>query len=492
MMYTYKQISCQKAVAGVSFEQGVQDFNFQIGAPYGWIPNRSYFRIKMTLSGAAATPVFTDNLALADNVCANLYNNVYVRAGGQDISSIVNYVPQAAQVKMRTTASKAWLDGIGKSSFGCDPNFTSRQSRTSIMPAVLMDKKQKILLGPVGTTIAILAADGRVTGAAGSLLFTGQSKLVVGDQIVVEGSIFTVTDAATDNAGAGCVVTPFPAANIAATTDAYKIFHANDGSASNVVYMMWTPPCGIFDHASPMGSGDYRIQLNPNANYKKSAVQTLIAAVLPGAGFDLVVNDVQFYAATVNVAIPATGEEKLDLWELSIQSKALTSAGGENLLDFTVPPSTKAISIFVQSQDGGSNTLVPGTLFKCKDRSDEDLESLQISYAGQNKPDTRWTSEFKDNSINLMTQRYNDTQLYTGKFWSTGSGESFSDWLQRGGLYHFSWQRDQNDRSTHCQVSIKFAGVEANANLFVCAHYTKSNIITTENGYVTSVQSLAV
>ena len=113
MELVYRQVTCQKAVNGDNFSQGVQDFNFSIGGKTAWIPNRTYFRIGMTLKGLGDTaPKFSDQVAFADSVCGNLYNNVYFRAGGQDVSSIVNYVPQAQAIKNRLDKSGSWLKSI--------------------------------------------------------------------------------------------------------------------------------------------------------------------------------------------------------------------------------------------------------------------------------------------------------------------------------------------------------------------------------------------
>ena len=207
------------------------------------------------------------------------------------------------------------------------------------------------------------------------------------------------------------------------------------------------------------------------------------------ANFELDVLEVQLYIATVSVDIPTTGVDMLHLMECSVQSKPISGAG-DNLLDFTLPPSTKAITVFVQSGDAGSNPLIPSTLFKTKDDSDQNLQSIQVTYANESKPSTRWTSEYKDN-INYLRQRYLDTQMYSGKFWSEGGAESFPDWLKRGGLYHFSYIRDESDRSTHCQINVQYTNIEPNTNLFVIAHYSRAVQITTQDGFVVDVQSLS-
>jgi hypothetical protein len=480
--YQYRQITCQRAVNGSSFPLGVQDYNFSVGRPYGWIPARSYFRIAMTLSGPlGGAPVSRDGIAFADSVCGNLFNNVYVRAGGQDVSSIVNYVPQAQQIKNRLDKSGAWLNSVGRDSFGCDADFASRQKQTS----------SGFSLGPVGATIE-MKSDGTVVGANGALLNTGNSALRINDQIVVNGVTYTVTADATADDGTGVTIGNPPGGNLAPSTICYKVDPTNnaDGDGRNIVYLMWQPPVGIWDETKPLGSGDYRIQLNPNSYYKTACVESLVASLASPAAFNFAVNDIQLFIATVKVDIPVTGVDTLHLMEMQIQSKALSAGTQDSLLDFTVPPSTKAISIFVQSNKAGNDTKVPPSTFKALDRSDENLSSIQITYANSSKPATRWTSELTP-TTNYMKQRYNDTQLYSGKFWSEGGTETFAEWLKRGPLYHYSFIRDESDRSTHVQLNSQFGNLAADCNIMICAHFSRAVEITSSNGFVTSVVSLS-
>ena len=289
--------------------------------------------------------------------------------------------------------------------------------------------------------------------------------------------IYTVTTAATDELGADLVVAPFPGANVAYTTNCYKVRSAEnsskDGDGRNIVYLMWQPPVDIWDESKPLGSGDYRVQLNPNAYYKTACVESLRAGLTAGTQFDFNVNDVQLFIATVKVDIPVTGVDTLHLMEMQVQSKSLPAGAGDSLLDFTVPPSTKAITVFVQAGNAGSDTQIPPSMFGVADRSDENLSSIQLTYANASKPATRWTSEFTA-STNYMKQRYNDTQLYSGKFWSEGGSETFADWIKRGPIYHYSFIRDENDRSTHVQLNTQFGNLAAGTNVMICALYTRA------------------
>jgi hypothetical protein len=501
----YRQITSQRAVINDNFPQGVIDFNFSIGGRTGFIPNRSYFRIGLKVTGPdnVAPPTVSDQLAFADSVAGNMFTNVYFRAGGQDVSSIVNYCPQAAACKNRIDKSGAWLNTTGKDSYALDADFQSRVNRVSSdVPGLLDGQLQTVKLGAAATqssyTVTI-AVDGVVTGVGTDFLVTGN--VVVGDELLISGSLYTVTVATNATT---LTVTPAPNAVVTtgATGSAMKVIREVDGDGRNEVYVIYQPPIGIFDHGDPLGSGDYRIQLNPNAYYKQSCVESkfnLSPGVAAGneMGFNFDVKSIQFYAATCKVAIPATGTETIHLMECQVQSKPISQQTGENLLDFTIPPSTKAISVFVQSGDSGTNTQVPPSMFKTKDNSDMKLASIQLSYANTNKPSTRWSSEYTDGSVlasdrkNYMIQRYNDTQMATTQFWSPGGSESFSDWSKRGPLYHYTFNRDRDDRSTHLQVAANFNGLEANANLLIVAHYTRVVQIAVTNGFVSSVESLS-
>ena len=168
--FVYREISCQKAVHGTNFVQGVQDYNLSTGAPTGWIPSRSYFRIEMEIKGQSGTtaPIQGENLALADSCCGNLYDNVYFRGAGQDISSAVNYVSHSQAAKTRLQKSGAWLQSIGKSAYFMESNFQKRVNQVSTGQDPAFDDVLKLPIGDpthLGTaTIQFDAADGVAAG----------------------------------------------------------------------------------------------------------------------------------------------------------------------------------------------------------------------------------------------------------------------------------------------------------------------------------------
>ena len=121
----YREVSCSKSVGGNDFQSGVQDYNFSTSSPTAWYANKSYFRITLTVAGQAAVPTQGEQIALADSVCGNLYDNCIFRGSGQDISSAMNYVAQASALKMRLSKTTSWINSVGKSAYGFESNFQS-------------------------------------------------------------------------------------------------------------------------------------------------------------------------------------------------------------------------------------------------------------------------------------------------------------------------------------------------------------------------------
>jgi len=417
MQRQYRQVCPTRNVTGSEFDKGIIDVNFSIGGKTVWVPSRSYFRIGMELTKADGTPVTkADDVAFANMAPGNLFDNVYFLAGGQTVSSIVNYAPQAHACSYRLSKSGAWLNSVGKDAYGISPDFEYRQMQASVG--------------------------------------------VDADSVLVPVS--------------------------------------QDISQQNKVFFMYKPPVGIMEHSKPMGSGDYRFQFNPNSNYKTACVESPSGA---GAGdYSFNVTSMELYICTELMDVSPTGTEVLHLMEHQVQSKPMGGAGDKNF-DFTIPPSTKAISIFVQSGAAGTNTMCPPSLLGCRTAgvgavvggygAERSIRSIQLTYANMTKPPTRWSSEFTAD-VKKLQQRYLDTQIESSQAFSSGGCETLQQWLEGGVLLHYSWGRDANDRSTQLQIQADYSQYEPNSNLFVISHYTRSCEIDVNQGFISQVRSLTI
>jgi hypothetical protein len=437
-----------------------------------------------------------------------LYDNVYFKGAGQDISTAVNYVGQSNALKNRLQKTGAWLASVGKSAYMLESDFQKRVNQVSLDTALNPEGEcERLFVGndthQLTGQIGITAATGAIAGGDTNLL-----QLKVGDTLVVAGIPYVCSVAPTGVLGTNGRVLPLPAGDIAGTADAYIIKNKRrDGGQRNKVYALWVPPIGIFDHDGVLGAGDWRISLNPSSNYRSSAVETRqgtdTVAANPNqtadGGYNLTIHSVKFYVATVKASIPQ-GISTLYLMESMVQSKPLSSRDGQ--YEFTVPSSTRALTIFLQSNKAGSNPRFPPSMFKLPLDSDYLLESLQITYANTTKPSTRWTSSFSEvnngavgnPSINQLQQRYNDSLQESGLLMSSGGAETFKDYLARGAYYHFSYTRDSEDKSTQVQISAKvgFEPADAPANLFLVSWYSRGVEITTSNGQINEVRSLSI
>ena len=113
--------------------------------------------------------------------------------------------------------------------------------------------------------------------------------------------------------------------------------------------------------------------------------------------------------------MPPSGVLPLSLMEMNIINKSLTPGGGQQQHDFTVPPSTLAITVFVQSTAAGTDSRYPPTVFNANDLSASNLENIQVTYGSVTKPATLYTSQY-DETHNFMIQRWIESNYNANKF----------------------------------------------------------------------------
>jgi hypothetical protein len=511
--YQHVEVNCQRAISGGNFQAGLQDFVFSIGRPSCFIPSKSYFRVELKLTGPdeITAPTISNQVALAENCVANMYNNAYFLAGGQSVSQVTNYLPQAAALEYRTSTSNAWLKSVGQSAFTYNPNLSSRISAVSTdsAPAAFSQDEGKDVtyrptVGAAGTfqtaSIAIVGASGVITQTAGAAITAAD----YGSTLVLKGVKYTLGEVAGPGGAVPGVISAGPL-DVATSPDWYLVRRAakaTDASleGKNSIYVIWKPSVmGIFNHPGVLGSGDYRIQLNPSSDFRTSAVETLNPDYPTVANsYAFTVQNVVFYAAVAKMELPDVIEQ-LRLTEFAVLTKNITGAAG-NQFQFTVPPSTKSIYIAIQAGDSGSNPAHPPGRFIVGNGQELNLTGLQVTYANQTKPMTRWLSGFaadgSGSNKNFMTQAYYQTAVEGGRAMMAGGIESEADWLSRGPFMCFRFDKDFSDRSTEVQVLIDYGtpaapGWLTTAKLLLIAEYTNRVDITTQGGLVVSVDKVA-
>ena len=521
---TWVEVSCQRTVAGEQYGKGLQDYNWSVSAPSVWYPSKSYFRYELELYGpgdpttnppATNPPKLSDQLAFAENCVSNSITNAYMYAGGQVVSSVVNSYPQCAAVAYRTGKTAAWMKNQG-SAYGQHGTLSERIAAVSATtsggaPIGLsgLDDNRSEVYKPCATsnaaTLTFSFAGGNndvptlTSGATAAGVATAfqDGVLDAGVKIVLGGVTFVIASVAPGANGVqviSCVkggVSAGFAAN--ATSDWYAIRRAlrRSDQARHKIQVLYQPGLGIFSVDQAMGSGSYRISLSPDPNFRLSMVETKDPGyALTGADtrYQVVVRDVKFFAAVGKLSIPDEIVQ-LDLMEYAAYSKVMSTATQN--LQFTIPASTETIYVALQSPSAGSNPAHPPSKFTADNDSDLNLESIQITYANMTKTMTRWTSEFSAGT-NRLVQLYNMSLQETHRDESPGGAESFNQWLDRGPLYAFKFDRDSAARDTEMTIQIAYKDAEAGtfdnqSKLFIIAEYRRLVELTHSNGQVVQV-----
>jgi len=558
----FREITCKRGVSGAVFDRGVQDFDFSVSGKHAFIPSLSYFVITSRLSvrtrtapvdtgvqgqnpvaggspfpapnGTLRVPYLSDQIAYADHFGSCLYNNCFFRAGNSDISTISQYIPQAAVLKTRLDKSGAWCKYIGRDLNQDDPDFTRRIHKVSLdgtfhEDGLTVQKTLKIrpLLTSTGTPCLLNSAGNQAAYVAATslLTFSGAGAVDVFASAIAQNDIIALANGAAPPflikvleilTTTTCLAMPINVAggnvNVALANVVQCYAPADPRCGFNQIQTVFQPPLGIFSTVNPISGGDFKVTLNPNPSYKTAGVQSnwnLIA----GVDYDLEIDNVLFYACQIRADVSPTGIIPLSLLEMSVLNKSLSglSAGGSQNIDFTVPPSTLALTVFVQSTKAGTQSIYPPTQFYSASGSNQtyanddnivnNIQYIQVTYGSVTKTQTLYSSRYQplstgllaDNGINFNIQRWLQSIQYSGKITSDGGSESHQNYLDRGNYWHFDFSRDKNDTSSYVNVQLSFNSpqtIDPSDQLFIVAHYSRQCEIQYENGFITQVVSV--
>lgn len=271
---------------------------------------------------------------------------------------------------------------------------------------------------------------------------------------------------------------------------------ALSGAGRNVKMFIWKPALGIFDVSTPLGAGEYDIQLNPSQDYVTSAIQTK-SPMAVGKGATQVMVEVvnfRFYACMVRTNLPASGVETLHLMEMSAHTLNVKSGTNhETNEEVSVPSSTRALTMFLQDAQAGKISTVPPSLFHVSEKfhNSLSLKDYQIQYANMTKPTVRYNSIHTGDNDNLQ-QRYINCALESGQFFNPAGFESYDEYLQRGPYQHESFIKASDNLATRVHVVANYGDVERDSRLFIISHYSSTVQITRQHGLIVDIKQLNV
>jgi hypothetical protein len=480
----YRQVTPDRTLTSDNFKNGEIIYRFSVSGNSWWIPSKSYMglRSKMYITGTTQ-PSLASDIAPAPGFTGCLFSQAEMRLNDQPLSRINSFLPQVDAIKTRIFKSKAWRDSIGKSTNFWETNFERR--RASIVSNLVVDEdepvEQKIAL--TGATIAISTA-GVLTGDATALLST---ELAINDVIVVNGIKYQVITAPTDATGTTSVVAPHPSVAVPANANFYKVVSRKPTTGrqqANLIETVWQPPLSIFDITTPLPPGNYSLHLTPNqSNYKNACFESKLGALTTQ---DVIVENMYFNACIVDgVNPPDDFEYYLDLEEIAVVPKELSTTTGEQVLDFSVAPTTYALSVAVQEKKAGSDTRFPPTKFVLQNSEEKKLSQMRLTYAGQTQPSPDMQVSYGSGTDHL-TKMYVNTVINANGY-DYGVLESKKEYLDMGWFQHYTFLKPSGDASSRVDLAITVENpTEANALLF--SHHSKVAHIVYKNRQVETVR----
>jgi len=526
----YDQHPPTRDVTSDNFANGAIHFRWETSGQKWWIPNRTYFRTRFELTKGDGTT----QLANADGIAPNmdlmptLFQSGEAKINNKIVSRVPDFMAQVDALENRLTKSSSWFDTVGEANNWWETRQDIRQQEVTSDGALIKGNE-------VGTTttetidtvigydalnsIAYDESKGLVTFAAGSGAAVPDTDVnwVVGDYFAFttiggaeEGVLNCQMRVLATAAAATMLVEPIGAVDVAAAdASRFSRFRITDAGASasrriGNFELNWQPPLSLLkvDHAMP--SGRYEIVLNPQTaeSFQKRAIETVLGAAsktptLPGgaaADYRLRVTNMYLYVATIEGPRADDITYLLDLDQTHCQAEKIdtTSFAQKN---FDVSPSTYALTAAFQDLRAGVHTSISPTKFKsygaaANPTSVEELklDRFYINYAGQNLPDPDADPSFEAKQ-DYTTQRYTETQMYSGAYNDTGGAETIEDFHDRGSYYYFLWPRDGTDRSTRVIVKQEFdAANVVNMRLLLFDHSKQVARIRVQDGRVVDVQ----
>lgn len=352
------------------------------------------------------------------------------------------------------------------------------------------------------TTVQVVAAAGTLIFSAASPIIPDGYVLSIGGQVLtvlsstpINGTTATnyIVAGATANFGGPDALAPGILTIYGQAESA--LFQSQQAGAQE---MIWQPPLSIFKVDNAMPTGQYEFYFNPQIDgvYQQRSIESVGASKVNITDFRFVINDLYFWACTMESERIENKVYLIDLMETRCQPQLLNNGTGYQQKQYDISPSTVNVSLAVQANNAGSDSRLPATMFKAINATDLNLRRLMIQYAGDNKPSPDADPVYIASQgvpvprmgVNWMVQRYAETFINANLFNSDDSAESIYDWQTRGPFYLFDNNRDASDRSTRLITNTEYNPPVLNANLLAFDSYRVQAQITISQSRVVDVQ----
>jgi hypothetical protein len=486
-----RQVTATRDVT-TNFSSGLQNYKWELGGSKWWVPSKSYFRIRASLTKANGTAlVMADDIAPAYGLCGNLFQSLDFKMADTTVCRIDRNVAQVDILNNRLTKSRSWNKSVGYSTNFYEQDFASRQ-------ALVCSDGLNLSISPEQSPSSITLADLGITDGKAS-----SSVSSIGGVIAIESNTDTPDDATriqigdvlfieTENIEVRSVVTAVAYLNKKniligvdeKTTEEVKapitrftlVRNQLDVSLSTVpsrqapsFEMIWKPPLGVFDIESALPCGKYELVCNPNQlqTLNTSVVESQKVAKTAGTDYKFSIVSCELYICEMEGERVDNSSYLFDFNTLRVQSMDIKSNSfGQRTFD--VSPSTRNLVVAFQDGRVGTNTKFSPSKFRsyvdavadiALKSSDQGLTLSRqyVNYSGQSRPSPDSNPEVSS-TVDYTTQGYIDSLLDAGALNDNGGCETVEEWQQAGAYYNMLFYREKTDMSTRVTVNSGFQG----------------------------------
>lgn len=519
-----RQVAPSRDCTGNNFSNGTQYYKWDLSGNRWFVPSRSYFRIRASLTKADGTTplILSDNIAPNQHTASHLWQSAEFRIGSTPVCRIDNRVAQCDALKSRLNKSRSWLKSVGESTNFSEEDFKLRQAQVcsdgNIINEYVQSGKYQQTSNEIGFSASATVQENKTNS---NIVFdnsTGNSiagAFEVGDVIDIQGGQdFIVTSVQLSSADkiATVGVLPSPVADEATgTVKAFNRKRPVDSGAEpsrrvKDFELVYQPSLGIFDYEGALPCGSYEMVMQPLSKslLEQSVIESVGGNKVHGTDYKFEIKDIYFYICELEGPRCDSMTYLLDMEQIRLTTNKISSSSfGQR--QFDVSPSTRAIAVAFQDGRAGSgtDTRISSSKFRSYDGANIDpqddskdtglsLNRMYYSYAGTNYPNTSDVSpEFDENSnTDLTTQRYVDTLIQSGGLYDTGGSEKLSEWQRAGAYYYNKIYRDATDTSTRLNLYTQFSRQIDTDNSRALVFDIHSNVarVTVHNGMVMNVE----
>ena len=198
------------------------------------------------------------------------------------------------------------------------------------------------------------------------------------------------------------------------------------------------------------------------------------------------------YMSTVDGPRFDSGSFPIDLQQTRCQSQKINSTSLSQK-NFEVSPSTYALTLGFDDLRGGTNTQVSSSKLKLFNPAVTEtgkelaLSRFYVQYDGKQVPSPDADPTF-NSTTDRTTQRYLESQLYTGSYFNEGGSETIQEYHKRGSYYYFAFPRDAASRATRVVLNQEFTSLTdsdiTNLRVLLFDHSRSVARITIDHGVI--------